>query len=73
MPAIGIGYATIFGLSGAALGTVVVSLAVPTAANAYLLAQRMGGDAKLMAEIITLQTMGAALTLTAWLALLAIV
>ena len=48
-------------------------MAVPTAANAYLLAQRMGGDAKLMAEIITLQTMGAALTLTAWLALLAIV
>lgn len=72
MPAIGIGYAAIFGLTGAALGTAVVSLAVPTAANAYLLAQRMGGDAKLMAEIITLQTMGAAITLTAWLALLAV-
>lgn len=71
MPLIGIGYATVFGLSGAALGTAVVALAVPTAANAYLLARQMGGDDKLMAEIITLQTIGAAITLPVWLALLA--
>jgi predicted permease len=70
MPSIGAGYATLFGLTGAALGTAVVSLAVPTAANAYLLARQMGGNAKLMAEIITLQTICAAITLPLWLALL---
>jgi len=72
MPAIGLGFATLFGLEGPALGTAVISLAVPTAANGYVLARQLGGNADLMAEIITLQTMGAAITLTGWLALLAI-
>jgi len=72
MPLIGVGYAALFGLSGPALGAAVVALSVPTAANAYLLARQMGGDAKLMAEIITLQTISAAITLPAWLALLAV-
>lgn len=72
MPAIGVGIASFFGLAGPVLATAVIALAVPTASNAYLLARQMGGDAKLMAEIITLQTLGAALTLPAWLALLAV-
>ncbi len=72
MPAIGLGYATVFGLTGSALGTAVVALAVPTAANGYLLARQMGGDAKLMAEIITLQTLGATISLPLWLALLVV-
>jgi predicted permease len=73
MPLIGVGYAALFGLDRIALGTAVVALAVPTAANAYLLARQLGGDDKLMAEIITLQTIGAVITLPAWLALLAVV
>jgi len=72
MPAIGVGFASLFGLGGHALGTAVVALAVPTAANGYVLARQMGGDARLMAEIITLQTIGAAVTLPVWLALVSI-
>jgi malonate transporter and related proteins len=72
MPLIGAAYAWTWGLSGNALGTSVVALAVPTAANGYVLARQMGGDAKLMAEIITLQTIGAAITLPIWLALLTV-
>ncbi|WP_436641299.1 AEC family transporter [Microbaculum sp. FT89] len=72
MPAIGLVYASLFGLTGTALGTAVVALAVPTASNGYLLARQMGGNAKLMAEIITLQTMAAAITLPLWLALMAL-
>ncbi|MEJ8573398.1 AEC family transporter [Microbaculum marinum] len=73
MPLIGFGYATVFQLSGAALGTAIVALAAPTAANAYLLARQLGGDDRLMAEIITLQTICATVTLPMWLTLLVVV
>lgn len=69
MPVIGLAYATLFGLAGTALGAAAVALAVPTAPAAYLLARQMGGDAKLMAEIITLQTICAIVTLPFWVAL----
>jgi predicted permease len=36
---------------------------VPTAAASYILARQMGGDAPLMAEIATLQTVLAMLTM----------
>ena len=32
-----------------------------------MLAKKMGGDAKLMAEILTLQTVAAAITIPLWL------
>ena len=72
MPAIGIVIALSLGLEGAALGTALVALSVPTASNAYIIAKQLGGDAKLMAEIITLQTIGAAVTLPLWLTLMAV-
>lgn len=37
--------------------------ALPTAPNAYIMARQMGGDARLMASLITLQTLLSALTL----------
>lgn len=42
---------------------VLIATAVPTAAAAYILAKAKGGDATLMAAIITAQTLAAALTL----------
>jgi malonate transporter len=63
MPAIGIAFAFAFRLSGANLLVVVCCLAVPTASNSYLLARQMGGDAPLMAQILTLQTLAAAITM----------
>lgn len=70
MPLFGIAVAVALGVSGAALGVVVIALAVPTATNAYVLAREMNGDAALMAEIITFQTALAMLTMPLWLALL---
>ena len=63
MPLLGALYCWLFGVTGTALGVAIIATAVPTASGAYLLARRMGGDARLMAEIITLQTLLAAVTL----------
>lgn len=51
------------GLSGPALTMTVVAASVPTATAAYFLARDLGGDAPLMAEITTLQTLLALVTL----------
>jgi malonate transporter and related proteins len=50
-------------LTGATMGVVILSTAVPTASGAYILARQMGGDAELMAEILTYQTLLSTLTL----------
>ena len=39
--------------------------ALPTAPNAYIMARQMGGDARLVASLITLQTLLAAVTIPA--------
>jgi predicted permease len=58
-------YAGWFGVTGPALAMTVVASAVPTATAAYFLARDLGGDAPLMAEITTLQTLLALATLPA--------
>jgi malonate transporter and related proteins len=63
MPAIAISYALLFGLSGVNLAVVAVSASVPAASNSYILAKQLGGDAPLIAQILTLQTILAALTM----------
>lgn len=55
-PCVGVGIATLFGLEGNAFTAIVIACAVPSASNAFLLARLMGGDAKLMAELLTLQS-----------------
>jgi predicted permease len=50
-------------LTGAHLTVVVCCTAVPAASNSYILARQMGGDAPLMAQILTLETILAAATL----------
>lgn len=47
----------------------VVFGALPTAVSAYPFAQQMGGNAKLMADIITLQTLASLVGLTFWASL----
>lgn len=49
-----IGY--VLGVSGTEIQYLVLCAAVPTAANGYLLARLLGGDAELYAEVKTLQT-----------------
>jgi malonate transporter and related proteins len=71
MPALAIAFGLAFGLSGTNLSVVVACAAVPSASNAYILARQMGGDAPLVAEIVTLQTVVAVVTMPALLALVA--
>lgn len=63
MPLLAFGFSQLFGVGGTARGIAIVAAAVPTASASYVLARKMGGDARLMAEIVTLQTVLAVVTL----------
>ncbi|WP_409188361.1 AEC family transporter [Bradyrhizobium sp. RDM4] len=71
MPALALTLAAWFGLSGDSLAIVAICAAVPTSPSAYVLARQMGGDALLLAQIITLQTILAAVTMPIAIALVA--
>jgi len=62
--------AWLFGIDGLPLVVAVLAGAVPTAASSYVLARQMGGDAPLMANLITVQVVLAVATLPSmmWLA-----
>ena len=69
MPVFAVALALWFGISGSSLVIVAVCAAVPTSSSAYVMARQMGGDAPLLAQIITLQTILAALTMPVVIAL----
>lgn len=71
MPAIAIGFGLFFELSGPNLVVVACCAAVPSASNAYVLARQLGGDAPLLAEVLTLQTILAFATMPPIIALVA--
>jgi len=71
MPVLALALAAWFGLSGDSLAIVAICAAVPTSPSAYVLARQMGGDAPLLAQIITLQTILAAVTMPVAIALVA--
>ena len=70
MPLIALGFAEMLGLTGAAAYVLVIFHALPTAPSAYILARQMGGDARLMAGILTTQTALAIITLPMWISFL---
>lgn len=63
MPLLAWGLARGIGLDQQATQVLLVFAAVPTATSAYILARQLGGDAPLMANIITAQTLIALLTM----------
>jgi predicted permease len=71
MPVLAIALALWFDLSGSNLAIVAACSAVPASSSAYVLARQMGGDAPLLAQIITLQTILAAITMPIAIALVA--
>jgi malonate transporter and related proteins len=71
MPVLAVALALWFGLSGSNLAIVTACAAVPASSSAYVLARQMGGDAPLLAQIITLQTILAAVTMPIAIALVA--
>ena len=71
MPVLAVALALWFGVSGSNLAIVTACAAVPASSSAYVLARQMGGDAPLLAQIITLQTILAAITMPIAIALAA--
>ncbi len=63
MPVFMILLAWAVGLTGLPRTIAIIAGAVPTASTAYVMARKMGGDAELMANIVTFQVLMAALTL----------
>lgn len=55
------------GLNPLALAVLAAVGAAPTASSTYTLASELGGDAQLMAEIVSLQTLAGALSLPLWI------
>ncbi|CAN5340144.1 AEC family transporter [soil metagenome] len=71
MPVMAVSLGLVFGLSGPSLAIVACCASVPTASSAYVLARQMGGNAPLVAEILTLQTVLAVITMPIAIALVA--
>lgn len=63
LPALAVAIGLACGLRGVDLLVVAIASAVPSAPNGYVLARQMGGDAALLAEMLTIQTILAAATL----------
>lgn len=71
LPLLILGLGLMLNLDTLTLSVVVILAGLPTASSAYILARQLGGNADLMAAIITLQTLAALLTLPLVLWLLA--
>ena len=67
MPCIVIAMSWLIGLDGLARTVAIIAGAVPTAASAYVMARKMGGDAELMSSIVTFQMIAAFFTLPAFI------
>jgi predicted permease len=71
MPVATWGFCRLLGVDGVSAATALLFTAAPISASSYVLARQLGGDAPLMAGLITLSTILAALTMPLALALLA--
>ena len=71
MPVIAIFACQYFGVSGLPMAIVVLFAGAPASTSSYILARQMGGNAPLMAAILSIQTILSALTLPPILASLA--
>jgi predicted permease len=63
MPAIAAGFCVLVGLSGMGFDIGMICVAAPVATSAYILARQLGGDAPLMANLITLTTLASLVTI----------
>lgn len=70
VPLLTLAVARLVGLPPVPTAIAVITMAMPTATTSYVMARALGGDARLMAAIITLQHLAAVVTLPLWAALL---
>jgi predicted permease len=62
-PLIMAGTLMLMGVEGQAFAVAMLCAAVPTGSGAYVLARQMGGDAPMVANMLTLQVIAAALSI----------
>lgn len=65
-PAAFLGLAPLIGLAPDLIAVGLMCTIVPPATSAYILARQLGGNAPLMAQIVTVATVLSAITVTAW-------
>ncbi len=70
MPLLAVTLARFLGIGGSDLLVTIIAASVPTASAAYVLARQMGGNAPVMAEILTLQTLAALVSMPVLITLL---
>lgn len=70
MPALIWLFLTLFNIEGMLFNVLLMFAATPTATSSYILSKQLGGDADLMANMISLQTILAMLSISIWLALI---
>jgi malonate transporter len=63
MPVLALSLGLMFGVTGPSLAVIACCSAVPAPPGSYVMARQMGGDAVLLAQILTLQTMLAIVTM----------
>jgi predicted permease len=68
LPLVALVLAPMAGLTGIYFDIALIFAALPTASSAYILAQRMGGDGRSVAWLISASTLAAMVTLPLWLA-----
>jgi hypothetical protein len=66
VPLVTLLFARLLGVPPVPAAIAVLVMAMPTATTSYVMARAMGGDARLMAAIITLQHVAAVVTLPLW-------
>jgi malonate transporter len=70
VPMLSWGSGRLLGIGGVALAVTILFQALPTAPSSYIMARQLGGDHRLMAAILTVQTLVSVVTLPAVLWLL---
>jgi malonate transporter len=70
MPVMAMTLARLAGVGGNDLIVTIIAASVPSASAAYVLARQMGGNAPLMAEILTIQTLTALISMPILISLL---
>ncbi len=67
IPCIAVGMSVLCGLPALAAGVLIIFAALPTGQSCYVMTANMGGNAPIVANITTLQTLAAMITLPFWM------
>ena len=63
VPAVAAGFGTLAGIAGMDMSVLLICASMPAAGAAYIMARQMGGDARLMAVIVSFETIACVITI----------